>query len=442
MTHDISSPLPDSHFERMTQSQLDALVSLHERFLQGRIGGRRAILKRIDLSALTLKGRRLRQADFTSCLMKSMDLSNADFQEASLYACDLSYSNLNDAVFVRADLRGARIEGADLIGTNLERADLRSGGMSTTSSFDQVQEPSVVNFRGANLSGARLSGVMASHADFSDAIMAKVDIQNADLRNASFRGADLSDALVVGAQLSGAQMQKTILTGVSLDRVKDRVDVQDAITDANVGHSIQSLAEPLPKMIEQHRMWVETAGASGRQLDLSGYDLRELETLKRESLTAIRAAHAKWMGLNLYQIQLQSAVLDGSDFRTCDMEGADLRASSFRGAIFNHANMKGVNMSPLLFGSGTTGRFAPCDCSGVQMRYANLSVGNFKNVDFRGADLSHADLRNADLREADLSGANLTGALMDGANTEGARLPDSMKGRAFSIKDLSDTEGE
>jgi hypothetical protein len=31
---------------------------------------------------------------------------------------------------------------------------------------------------------------------------------------------------------------------------------------------------------------------------------------------------------------------------------------------------------------------------------------------------------------------------MDGANTEGARLPDSMKGRAFSIKDLSDTEGE
>ena len=92
--------------EKMTQDQLDALVKLHERFLDGRIGGRRATLKRIDLTGLSLARTNLRQADFSGCIMRYMDLSNASFQEASLYACDLSFADLNNTSFVRADLRG------------------------------------------------------------------------------------------------------------------------------------------------------------------------------------------------------------------------------------------------------------------------------------------------------------------------------------------------
>ena len=44
--------------------------------------------------------------------------------------------------------------------------------------------------------------------------------------------------------------------------------------------------------------------------------------------------------MNLYKIEMQSAVLDGSDFRRCDMEGSDLRGSSFKKARFNHAKLK------------------------------------------------------------------------------------------------------
>jgi hypothetical protein len=40
--------------ETLTQAQLDAMVKLHERYLEGRIGGRRAILKRVDLTGLNL----------------------------------------------------------------------------------------------------------------------------------------------------------------------------------------------------------------------------------------------------------------------------------------------------------------------------------------------------------------------------------------------------
>ena len=96
--------------EKISQDQLDALVTLHSRFLEGRLGGRRAMLKNTDLSSLSLNGGDLRQAEFMGCVMMGMDLSNANFQEASLYACDLSNSNLNNTRFVRADLRGARIE--------------------------------------------------------------------------------------------------------------------------------------------------------------------------------------------------------------------------------------------------------------------------------------------------------------------------------------------
>ncbi len=432
-----SPPLsPDmAPLERWGQPQLDGLVALHERFLQGRIGGRRATIKRIDLSGLTLAGRQLRQSDFSGCIMRNMDLSKTNFQEASLYACDLSHANLNDAKFIRADLRGAQIESANLIGTDLEKADLRMGAMSVMGQTTHVV-PNAVNFRGANLTGARLSGVMGANVNFADAIMNQVDMKNADFRGANFVGADMTGARVAGALLAGASLLKTILTGVTLSDIRDNINIDTAITDENVGFSISTLTEPLPKLIEDHRLWVETSGKNGRQLDLSGYDLRDLVSLKREKLTAIKAVGAKFFGMNLFSIELQNATLDGSDFRNCDMEGADLRASTFKGANLNHTRLKGANMAPLMFGSGSNGRFAPCDFSKAELRYADLTDAVLKNGSFQGTDLSYANLTNADLREADFTGANLTGAILENANTTGAMMPENGTGRAFSIESV------
>jgi uncharacterized protein YjbI with pentapeptide repeats len=194
----------------------------------------------------------------------------------------------------------------------------------------------------------------------------------------------------------------------------------------------------LPTLIEQHRLWVQTVGKSGKQLDLSDHDLRELKTLKKEKLTAIRAVGAKFFGLNLYKTELQSSMVDKSDFRNCDMEYADLRASSFKGAIFNHAQMAGVNASPLLLGQGAGGRFAITDFAGAQMRYADLKGAIFKNTNLQKVDLSYADLTGADLREADLTGAIMVGTILDEANLTGAHLPEVATGSAFSLKSLSD----
>ncbi len=424
--------------ESLTQSQLDAMVKLHERYLEGRIGGRRAILKRVDLTGLSLQGTNMRQADFAGCHMRYMDLSSANFQEASLYACDLSFSNLHSTSFVRADLRGTRIESANLTEADLERADLRSGSISTDG---QYHPPEPVNFRGANLSGARLIGSMANHANFSDAIMAHANIQHADLRGANFVGADLSGADISGVQLSGANLDNAILAGVNIDSIRDSgFDLSLAITDTNVGISLTTLEVPLPTLIQQHRIWVETAGTSGEQLDLSDYDLRGLATLKMERMTAIVARRAKFFGMNLYKIQLQSAHLEEADFRRCDLEEADFRASSLIRAKLSHSNLKKANFSGLIFGTGTAQRFAPCDLTGAELRYADLSGAVLKRVSLRNADLSYANLTGCDLRETDFTGANLEGTILDDAVTEGAELAGAAgtNKRAFSLQSLQD----
>lgn len=424
--------------EKMTQAQLDAMIELHSRFLTGRLGGRRATLKNVDMSGLSITDRDMRQADFTGCKMLGMDLSKANFSESRLYACDLSHSNLARSNFARSDLRGTRIESSNLIGANLDKADLRVGGFSKNGMYDTGES---VSFRGANLSGARLVGTLANSADFSDAIMTGINVSGADLRNAELQGADLSGAQLAGTKLKGAHLNAAILTGVNMAEISEmEVDLSGAITDANIGLSVVDLEQPLPTLIEMHRQWVETAGKQGKQLDLSGYDMRPLETLKLQTLTAVRAVKARFFGMNLYKTQLQSSILDDADFRRCDMDEVDMRGTSMKNARFNHAKVRKGNFEPLMFGGGEGAkRFAPCDFRHASLTYADFSGSKMRMVNFRDADLSNANFTGADLREADFTGANMAGTILEDANTENAILP-AVAGSAFKMKTTTTSE--
>lgn len=409
-------------FDTITQDQLDAMVELHNRFLEGRLGGRRAMLENTDLRSLSLRGKILRQASFKACNMKNMDLSFVNFKEAELYACDLSHSNLFQTIFTRADLRGACIENANLEGADLESADLRKGGVGVSFGSDSgLPQQSAVNFRGANLSGAKLVGSMASHADFSDAMMSGANMTGADLRGAQLVGADLSNADIGGAKLKGANTKSAILTGVTVALLRDaEADLSDAITDENVGVSVSDLLEPLPKLLGEHREWLKTRGEKGRQLDLTEVDMRRVGTLSQEHLTAIKAIKAKFFGMALFEVKMQSAVLDGSDFRSCDMAESDLRGSSFVGVNFSHAKLQNVDCGALMLGAGGTSRFNPCNFEGAIFRYTKMAGGMYKDANFKGADLSYADLSGCDLRGTDFSGAIMDNTNLDDTQTEGA----------------------
>ncbi|MCK5375127.1 MAG: pentapeptide repeat-containing protein, partial [Alphaproteobacteria bacterium] len=298
-----------------------------------------------------------------------------------------------------------------------------------------------VNFRGANLSGAKLAGSMASHADFSDARMSGVNMSGADLRGAQLEGADLSNADIGGAKMRGANTKSAILTGVSSTILNDSgADLNDAITDENVGMAVSDLSEPLPKLMEYHREWLKSRGVTGVQLDLTDMDLRGLGSLKMEQLTAIKAIKAKFFGMNLYKVEMQSATLDGSDFRDCDMVESDLRGTSFKGANFSHTDLEGANCSSLMLGAGGISRFNPCDFEGAVMRYAKMVRGTYKDAIFKDADLSYADLSGCDLRGADFTGAIMTNTNLDDTQTEGASFDRDESCPVFRIPTEHDTD--
>jgi len=239
---------------------------------------------------------------------------------------------------------------------------------------------------------------------------------------ASFVGANLADADMTGADLSNTNMRDSVMTGAILADVEDQGMISyGAITEADMGNKLENLGKSLAELLEEHTLWVSTAGSAGRKLDLSDYDLRDVLNLRKFPLTAIDASGAIFIGQDLREAEMQSGVFDRSDFRDCNLGGADLRGSSFKYSVFTRANMKGVKLCPLEFKKdGQESRLKRVDMSGSIMKYANFEAADLRDCILMGVDLSHANLKGADLRRADL-----TGAILDEANLDGAKLDDT-----------------
>ena len=66
-------PGPDN-LVRFSQRELDEVLVLHKRFVNGQKGGVRAALKFLNLSNLNFRGADLSQADFTGSMLVSADM--------------------------------------------------------------------------------------------------------------------------------------------------------------------------------------------------------------------------------------------------------------------------------------------------------------------------------------------------------------------------------
>ena len=85
--------------------------------------------------------------------------------------------------------------------------------------------------------------------------------------------------------------------------------------------------------LDQHRLWVETAGNEGTRGDFSGANLSD----------------ADLTGVNLQGACLQKTILRGADLSMANLRGAnlaeaDLRESNLLGAEFSGANLMGANL--------------------------------------------------------------------------------------------------
>ena len=74
----------------------------------------------------------------------------------------------------------------------------------------------------------------------------------------------------------GAILRVAINREAKRNAVNDQVheDLRGAITDRPAGRTLEELGDPLEVRLAQHSTWVATASAEGRQLDVSGFDMR------------------------------------------------------------------------------------------------------------------------------------------------------------------------
>jgi uncharacterized protein YjbI with pentapeptide repeats len=108
----------------MTREELDAILELHEEWLNSHDGGKKADLRDADLVGADLRDANLRGAD-----LRDANLRGADLRDADLVGADLKRADLKRADLKRADLRDADLVGADLRDANLRGADLRDADL-------------------------------------------------------------------------------------------------------------------------------------------------------------------------------------------------------------------------------------------------------------------------------------------------------------------------
>lgn len=415
--------VPDeSDLPTISQADLSKAVRAHADYLKGKQGGARAVLKFKDISGLDLSDSDLSHADFTGSRLAGTNLSYCQMEGAIFFACDMRNADLRSANLTRADLRGAYLSGANMAGANLDRADMREGkimkrdskGVLTNRDRGMLSGTKTV-LSGARLTNASLKDIDARGADFSDVDLSGALIQQADCEGANFENANLADSDLTNAKMSRTNLRGAV-TANSLMKNTELFDAQqeDVKGDHDMGQKLETLGKSLEELLADHHKWVSSAGRESGQLDLSGFDLRDILKLNKYELTAVKAIGATFLTQNLQGAHLQHAHLDKSDFRDCRLLKADMRASSLKYALFARADAREINFSPLYFANPDgTKRMKAVDLTGADFRYADLREANFSHAILTGADFSHAILNRANFNEADLSGALLKGTILE-----------------------------
>ena len=130
----------------MIQTELNEILRLHQMWLNGKKGGKRANLKGANLEEANLKGANLEGANLEGANLYNVNLIRADLEGANLEEAYLEGANLVQANLEGANLKGANLEGANLEGANLEGANLEEAYLE-----------------GANLKGANLEGIKTNY---------------------------------------------------------------------------------------------------------------------------------------------------------------------------------------------------------------------------------------------------------------------------------------
>ena len=94
---DLRADLELSGRRRLTQSELDLILTAHERLVARMPGGKRAILRFTHLSGLDLSRRDLSGVDLSASVLEGCKLQGSKLDGANLFGCDLHQAEMTFA---------------------------------------------------------------------------------------------------------------------------------------------------------------------------------------------------------------------------------------------------------------------------------------------------------------------------------------------------------
>ncbi|MBZ6860969.1 pentapeptide repeat-containing protein [Klebsiella michiganensis] len=171
----------------------------------------------------------------------------------------------------------------------------------------------------------------------------------------------------------------------------------------------------LQKILDEHKVWVESCCQRGDRANLRGADLSDANL-----------SYANLRGANLRDANLSYANLRGANLRGADLSDANLSYANLRGANLRGANLRGANLR------------------GADLSDANLSYANLRGANLRGANLSYANLRGADLPDLTfvIMGMEYAITITNGeylrAGCQNHKIEDW---RQFSKRDIAEMDG-
>lgn len=141
-------------------------------------------------------------------------------------------------------------------------------------------------------------------------------------------------------------------------------------------------------VLQQHALWLQTAGRQGARADLRGMNLEGAEGGRGTVLIG--------------RVVLTNVDLRQADFRGAKLRNVDFTDANLENTRFDQANLRWATLANAALGG------------------ANFAGANLEAANLRGANLNQANLQEADLRGADLTGARcfsrtqLDSAVIDG----------------------------
>lgn len=160
-------------------------------------------------------------------------------------------------------------------------------------------------------------------------------------------------------------------------------------------------------MLKEHGEWLKSDGVSGRQLNLAGAILDQLDLTGADLRYAV-----------LKDAKLIRAIINKADLSFADLRGARLDYAKCANAKFSNSLMSGVSLE------------------GAYLIFSNFAGSLLNSADFRYSDCGFCEFKNAKLTESELGGANFTkcnfseciflGNCIEGAVFAGAEIDESL----------------